>query len=346
MKTQTNKRKKLDKPTAKMTELLRATGSANLQESTNASRALAVALQIPLQKGILRGDNVTNIYTPEVLEPDATAEYPLDFFRLANDGDYDAYTIPAEGALPTRHIEGDVVTVQTYSIGNAIDWLLKYSRSARWNIVSRALDVLEAGFQKKMNTDGWRTIIAAGAGRTEGIVADSTAAAGQFTKRLISVMKTSMRRLGGGNTGSLNRYRLTDLYISPEALEDIREWGNDPLTEERIDPFTMREIFLSEGEDTVLTSIYGVRLHALDELGEDQEYQVFYDQIGSMDTSDVEIVVGLDLQRPESFVMPIRQQLEVTEDPALHRRQRAGFYAWMELGFACLDSRNVLIGSF
>jgi len=37
-------------------------------------------------------------------------------------------------------------------------------------------------------------------------------------------MKTVMRRNGGGNSTSANRGQLTDLYVSPEAVEDIRNW--------------------------------------------------------------------------------------------------------------------------
>jgi len=44
--------------------------------------------------------------------------------------------------------------------------------------------------------------------------------------------------------------------------------------------------------------------------------------------------------------MPIRQEVQVTEDPTLHRQQRAGVYATAELGFGVLDNRRCLLGSF
>ena len=82
------------------------------------------------------------------------------------------------------------------------------------------MEVLEASFVKKMNDDGWHTILAAGVDRNI-VVFDSDAAAGQFTKRLVNLMKTVMRRNGGGNSSSNNRGQLTDLYVSPEAMEDL-----------------------------------------------------------------------------------------------------------------------------
>jgi hypothetical protein len=44
--------------------------------------------------------------------------------------------------------------------------------------------------------------------------------------------------------------------------------------------------------------------------------------------------------------MPMKEQLQVFEDPMLHRQQRAGYYGWAELGFAVLDNRRVILGSF
>ena len=150
-----------------------------------------------------------------------------------------------------------------------------------------------------------------------------------------------MRRNGGGNSASNNRGRLTDLYVSPEAMEDIRNWNVD-----QVDETTRRQIMVSEG-DNALSRIFGVNLHDIDELGEGQEYNLFYttELGGTIPASDVEIVVGLDLENNDSFVMPVREELQVFEDETLHRQRRAGLYGWSEQGFAVLDNRRVLLGS-
>jgi len=340
-------RRNIVKPTEEQVALLRKTGSSNKAEALQAMHALGQALQVPLRSALLDGDILGNIFASEALDPSATPEYPLDFYQTGQVGDYVAYQIPGEGALPMRTVTGDAITVQTYEVGNAIDWPLKYAAQARWNIVARAMEVLEAGFVKKMNTDGWRTIISAGAGRTDyngaaPLVYDSAATAGQFTKRLISLMKTTMTRLAGGNSTSTNRGRLTDIFVSPEALEDIREWDQD-----EVDDFTRREIMTSEDGSGPMARIYGVNIHPLDEFGVGQEFQTFFATLGlSMATGDEEIVVGLDLSKGDSFVMPVKEQLSIFEDDTLHRRRRAGFYGWQEHGFAVLDGRRVLLGSF
>jgi hypothetical protein len=190
-----------------------------------------------------------------------------------------------------------------------------------------------------MNDDGWHTLLAAGVDRNI-VVYDSDAASGQFTKRLVSLMKTVMRRNGGGNSASNNRGMLTDLYVSPESMEDIRNWGID-----QVDEVTRREIYTAG--DGAINRVFGINLHDLDELGEGQEYQLFYSSVlnGTLPGSDNEVVVGLDLRKRDSFIMPVREEVQIFEDDTLHRQKRAGFYGWAEQGFAVLDNRRVILGS-
>ena len=330
----------LHRPDEQFIELLKQSGSADRTEALTAQHEIAKALEEPLRQGVLIGDILGNILERMVMEPGTTSEFPLDLLAPGEEDEFVAYTNPGHGRIPERTVEGDYVMVPTYSISASIDWLLRYAREARWDVVGRAMQVLEASFVKKMNDDGWHTVLAAGVDRNI-MVYDADATAGQFTKRLVSLMKTVMRRNGGGNTGSLVRGKLTDMYLSPEALEDIRNWQVD-----QIDEITRREIFTAA--DGGITRLFQVNLHDIDELGESQEYQNFLTSqlSGSLQGSDVELVVGLDLGNRDSFIMPVKQEVQIFEDDALHRHQKAGLYGWAELGFAVLDNRRVLLGSF
>lgn len=334
-------KKEIVQPTAEMTALLVKSGSAqNRGESLQAMHQLAVALELPLRKGILFGDITGGIYETITLAPGAAPEFPLDFISPGTEKDYAAYTIPNHGRIPEKNVEGDYVMVPTYEVGASIDWLLKYARDARWDIVARAMQVLEASFTKKTNDDAWHVLLAAGVDRNI-VVFDSLANVGQFTKRVVSLLKTIMRRNGGGNSTSINRGKLTDLFVSPEAQEDIRDWGLD-----QIDEITRREVWTAE--DGILNRVFGVNLHDLDELGVGQEYQNFFttDLSGAMGATDEEIIVGLDLRNRDSFVMPVRAPVQVFEDDTMHRQRRAGVYAWGEHGFGVLDNRRIILGSF
>lgn len=331
---------RLEKPSDQVIELIARSGDMDQNVAFAAQRELAKALQEPLRQGVLVGDVVRGIYQSMVMAPGATIEFPLDLLAPGEEDDFVAYTNPGNGRIAERQVEGDYVMVPTYGIASAIDWLLRYAREARWDIVGRAMQVLEASFVKKINDDGWHTLLSAAADRNI-LVYDADASAGQFTKRLVSLMKTIMRRNGGGNTASLRRGRLTDIFFSPEALEDIRNWGLD-----QVDEITRREIYLAN--DGGITRIFGVNLHDLDEFGENQEYQEFFtnDLGGSIQGNDLELVVGLDMQSNDSFLMPIKQEVQIFDDPTLHRQQRAGVYGWSEMGFAVLDNRRVILGSF
>mgnify|MGYP003641742125 FL=1 len=333
----------MKRPDEAFIELLKRSGSADKNEALAAQRELAKAIELPLREGVLVGNILDGIFEAIPMEPGTTTEFPLDLLAPGEEDEFVAYTNPGHGRIPERAVEGDYVMVPTYSITSSIDYLLRYAREARWDVVGRAVQVLEASFVKKINDDGWHTLLSAGVDRNI-LVYDADAAAGQFTKRVVSLMKTVMRRNGGGNSASINRSRLTDLYLSPEGIEDVRNWGVD-----QIDEVTRREIYNAADESSVLTRVFGVNLHDIDELGESQEYQSFFSNelSGSLGpSSDVELIVGLDQSSNDSFIMPVKEGVQIFEDDTMHRHQRAGMYGWAEMGFAVLDNRRVLLGSF
>ena len=313
------------RPTPEFIELLKRSGSSDKMVAVAAQREIAKALETPIRKGVLFGDVVTSIFEAMPLEPGATPEFPLDLLAPGTETEHIAYTNPGNGRIPERHVEGDYVMVNTYGISSSIDFLLKYAREANWNVVARAVQVIESSFVD-------RNIL----------VYDADAAAGQFTKRLISLMKTVMRRNGGGNSVTAPG-RLSDLYCSPEAIEDIRNWGIDQL-----DEVSRREIYVASDDGPAITRVFGVNLHDIFEFGDNQEYQTYFtsDLGGSLAAADVELVIGLDQGPNDSFVMPVKKEVEIYEDEGLHRHQRQGYYGWAEIGFGVLDNRRVLAGSF
>ena len=321
--------------------LLRATASDDRDEAMVAQLALAAALAEPLRQGIFDEDNLGGIYNRMTLAPGAQANFQLDFVKPGEeDINFTAVTLPKQGRIPERHVEGDELWVPTFKIYNSIDWSLDYARDARFDIVGRALDVYRQGFTRKINEDGWHTLLAAADARGL-VVNDPIAQNGQFTKELISKMKTAMTRNAGGN-GQAGK--LTDVYLSMEAVEDIRAWD---ITE--VDMFTRRDILQSAGEN--LMTIYGVALHPMTEYGVGQEYQLYLTgvlgrAVTAVDAGDAEFAVGLDLSTNDSFVMPIRQELQTFPDPQLHRSQRAGLYGWQSHGFCVLDNRRLLLATF
>lgn len=336
------RKNKLDNTTqAVIVEAFRQLASSDRASAMRASSEIIQAIQTPLRQAILPGSTISPIFTPETYPAGERPEYPIDFLTPGLEGEHYAYVTSNHGYVPMRRVEGDYLTIPTYRIQSSIDMNLRYIRNANWNVISRAMEVLESGFVKKMNDDGWQTVLAAGLDRNL-VINDDDAAIGQLTPRLITLLNIFMRRNGGGNSASTGRSKLTDLFVSPEAHMDIRSWGLDLI------PDAARErIYFGDENSQDMIQIYGVNLHALDELGEDQDYQSYYATTlgGAMAATDVEIVIGIDRQRDDSFIHPVAEPVSLFEDPTAHRQNLWSMYGWSEIGFAVLDTRRVLLGS-
>lgn len=324
---------------------------AQFKECADTDRNVALAAQTefiaeivePINAGNLDGDIVGGIFERDVLEPGVAATYATDIVTPEATDDYVAFDGAEPGEVPDRLLGGGELVVQTKVVMNAASVRLRYVRDVRWPIIRRLIEVLEFGFVAKNNDDGWRSIISAGKANLDGgdtIVSDSTAAAGEFTKKLVSLMKTAMRRNAGGNSTSPTRGRLTDLFVSPEAIEDMRNWDVD-----QVDEVTRREIYTAD--DNSISRVMSVNIVDLDELGVGQVFQNYYTTTlsGTMAASDVEIVVGLDLSAPDSFVNPVREEIMLWPDESLHRKGLMGFYGWGERGYKTLDPNRVVLGS-
>jgi len=325
--------------------LLRETANPDNDISRAAMHQLAKAVELPLRKGFFIGDTVGNIFSREDLEPDAAPKYPLDFVGPSGERNYYAFRIADEGAIPDRLVKGDEVTVDTFQLGNAVSWKLQYARVARWPMVERALKIFRDGFVAKVNDEGWRVILRAIGNRYDTQYSQVTGSA--FTLGLLSDMQLKMKR-----GIDFARNELTDLYVSSEVMKDIRDFA----TTTSIDYLTRREIFQAvprpdgNGGEVIIPTIYGVSIHELKQLGNGRDYNTTFNSLNTnlsgFDTTTDEVVVGLDLtpEGKSNYVMPIRRDLEMFEDPTLHREQKAGVYGWMELSFALLDDRRALAG--
>lgn len=323
-------------------DLLRNTASKDMEVRKEYRKALAQTLDGAFKAAVLEEDTLDGVFQRILIPNGADTRFPIHFLEPGDEEDHIAFVMPKEGAIPNRFIEGDEVYVGTYVIGNSIDWPIRYARDARWDVVADAMDVFHYGFTRKMNDDGWKTIISSAV--TNGAITDSAATSGYFTKKLVTNLQTGMKRLNGGR-----RTQATDIFLSPEGLADIRNW-----TSTQVDPDTRREIFVGN-DDGGIGSLFGVRLHELQDLGVGQRYQTYIESASGPNKSawfphpgDQEFCIALDLRSKPNypFKMPVREELGVFDDETMHRSARMGVYGWMELGFTVLDSRYAAIGTF
>ncbi len=319
-------------------KILKATASKNFDEAMSAMKTIAQVVEGAWKSGILEPDLLQGIFTSIPVTGDAAAKFPLDLYNPNKEEFYKAVVVPREGGIPEKTVDADEVYVPTYVIANAISWGLDFARDARWDVISRAIEVYTNGFTKKMNDDGWHTILKCAAFNS--VVNDSAAASGTFTLNLITKLQIAMKRFTGGRGA-----RLTDLYLSPEALGDLRNFASAAETVGTLDEATKRELLLNAQGD--IPRFFGVNFHEMLELGFGQEYQTYLTATvgAALAAADDEFCVGLDLANRDAFVMPIREDMQMFEDPALHRQRKGGVYGWAEVGFACLDTRRSILGS-
>lgn len=345
-----------------MQKLFKATADINTPEGLMANRAFAAALTTPILQAIERDSIMRQLFAVERLGPGAQASYPI-----AEDFEIPVWVLPGLGYVAQNFIEGigEEVYVPTFTIDATGDWKLTYARDSRIDIAARASEKAAKGLADYEEECGWRVILPAATSRFSGKgllgsrpapiyeINPATTGAGYLSKELINKMIVGFKRIGR---------TLTDLYVSPEDAADIREW-----TDTDIDPVTRREIFQAAG----MGSIWNVALHEIQHLGATGLYNIngntsAYGKFladgseefnsytldnpnvtaadGTVDTLGETQILGFDLGVNDSLVMPIRKEYEAHDDPTLLRVQKAGFFGWEEIGFACLDPRMLGMG--
>lgn len=345
-----------------MQKLFMETANLDTPEGQQAFKEFAQAITTPILQRVELESIMRQLFQVERLGPGAQAIYPV-----AEDFEIPVWVLPGLGYLAQNFIEGvgEEVVVPTFSINASADWKVSYAREGRVDIAARAAARVAKDLANYEEECGWKIIIPAATSGFAGKgllgprsapiyeVGAASIGAGYLSKELINKMMIGFKRLGR---------TLTHLYISPEDAADIREW-----TDTDIDPVTRREIFQAAG----MGRIWGVQLVEVQHLGATGLYNLNHENSGygkflldntdsynaytadNPNTTDAngEIttlgetqVYGFDLVTDNTLVMPVKKEYEAIDDPTLLRHQKAGFFGWAELGFACLDSRMLAMG--
>lgn len=353
-----SKQEEMEFSLGQLKELFKASANGN----TVAGKELAQAITVPILQQVRLASLARQLFSVQILEPGAQASYPI-----ADDLEAPVWILPKVGYVPQNFVEapGEEVYVPTFRIASSMDWSIIYARDGRVDIAQRAMRTVVRAIIDYEEESAWRLLMPAVTSNFPGkgllgprpapiVEITGGPAAGFLSKELINQMKVRMER---------NDRTLTDLYVSPEDMADIAEWG-----ESQVDEFTRRDIFLSGG----MNGILGVKLHKVRQLGATGKYningntsqygifrangsQTFSDLVlsnpnvvdanGAVTTPGETQILGFDLTSNDSLVMPIRKELEFYDDtPNLFRSGRAGFFCDEEVGLAILDTRMLCMG--
>jgi|LauGreDrversion4_2_1035121.scaffolds.fasta_scaffold03381_5 hypothetical protein len=361
--------------TPEQIELVKAMGSSNKVQALEAQDAFAAFIAPVIQEVLLQAGTAAAFYEDMSYDEDDSPSIPVDLYYGEPEGTFAVWQQTVAGGLPTQQIGSfQEIKVSTYPLDSAISFDKRYVRKCRLDVVARGLERLSNDVLIKQERNAWYVVLKMLAdAQTKGVNHVFRAqTAGTFQVEDINKAITLLKRLNSAYNGTTpvgNEGRgLTDLYVSPEIMEQIRGFAYNPVNSKQgistnttgipLTDSVRERIFNAAG----MTDIWGVTLHELLELGVGRKYNVLFDEIsGTKDfkkpdgtpsgstpfAGNDEILIGIDRSR-RSFIRTLAVNAETggsfnlrPDDQFLARSGKVGFYGGLEEGRVALDSKAV-----
>ena len=262
----------------------------------------------------------------------------------------------------------------TYRLDSAVSYLKRYARRGRLDVVSKALERMSNEVLIKQERNAWAVILKALAeaetNSLKHVVNSKTA--DTLIPHDLNVLLTRIKRINtsyiGGTPAGVSSRGITDMFISPEMMQQVRAFAYNPtnsegsVTDIPLTDDIRNRVWNSGG----MAEIYGITLHELLELGDSKKYNTLFKAM--IDSASVtipgggssgnflndgsanadEILVGVDLSR-DAFIRPVARQSEsggtfsvLPDDQFVARQEKQGFYGFLEEGRICLDGRAIV----
>ena len=220
----------------KQVELIKAAGSKNRATSEAAMEILASLVSPIIQTVIETSAQSGAIYTDLPYSADAQPSIPLDLYIDKNVDYVRVWSQSIAGGLPTNQIMGlQELKFTTYEIDSAVSMLKQFARVSGLENLARALNRVAQEMLVKTEINAFTPVLAALAqAETNGLshVIASTAAArfqlDDLNRLLTRARKINAATINGGTPAGTNK-GLTDIFVSPEVLEDIRSMAYNPV---------------------------------------------------------------------------------------------------------------------
>jgi hypothetical protein len=372
------------KNTPEQVELIKALGSKNPAIAREASEAFAAFLGPVIQQVLLQAGTAGNIFVDAPFNEDDSPSYPLDLYYNEGIGNISFWSQTMAGGLPTSMVSGgQELKIATYRLDSAVGFLKKYARRSRLDVVSKGLERMAQEVLVKQERNAWAVILKALANAltnsNKHVTGSTTSDVFQIhdLNRLMTLNKRLNESFANGTPDNAYSNGITDLFVSPEIMEQVRAFAYQPMNTRAGGasttglialPDDMREgIYNAAG----MNEIYGVVLHELNELGRAKKYNVLFDSLLTADsvtgiptggTTDLasgsantwvkatdQICVGVDNSKG-AFIRPVATQDNASggsftvlpDDQFTQRADKTGFYGFLEEGRVCIDSRAVV----
>jgi len=347
------------KNTPEQVELIKAMASRESTVAKEAQEAFAAFIGPVVNKVLLEAATSSAVYTDLAYDEDDSPSIPLDLFQGEGEGLVSVWSQNVAGGLPTSTVEGlSELKVSTYRLDSAVSFLKRYARRGRLDVASKAIERMTNEVLVKQERNAWAVVLKALA--DSGNTVNMGSSAESFTLSSLNTLVKNVKRLNksyaNGTTNS--SYGLTDIFVSPETMSDIRAFAYNPVGGTVGSGLTnvggtdlpagvREEIYRGGGTQ----EIYGISIHELVELGADQKYTKLFNEFftgtPTAFTDSDDLIVGLDLTK-DAFVRPVARNADsgstftaMPDDQFVARSEKIGFYGSLEEGRVCIDSRAV-----
>ena len=366
--------------TPEQVELIKACASKDKLIAEEARAAVAELVGPVISEVINSAPTVSSLYQTLAFSEDDNLSIPLDLFHDVTDEDYiRIHSQSVAGGLSTNELypAHDELKFKTYTLDSAISLDKKYLRKGRSIDISKVFTRMAQEFllkQEKTSINQLLGALIAGDTKTTGsaaagnhIIRSTTADQLQLDdfNRLITLSKRLWSSYSSGTPVGGPMVGVTDLLMSPEMVEELRNMAYNPVNTRsgKVDtsgataiPATedMRKQLMSQGG---LPTFFGIGIIEVLEMGINQRYNKIFDALagsttfngGSQFTANDEIIVGIDRSK-ESLIRPaVREEGVSTEvsvqvdDQFVSRQNKLGWYGKIEEGRIVLEDR-VLTG--
>jgi hypothetical protein len=372
------------KRTQEQIELIQAMGSKNRDTAYEAQVALAEFIGPVINEVVSNAPTLSNLFTPLQYNADDNPSIPLDVYYDISDEDYiNVYSTNSPGGLPTNQVTPthSEMKLMTYKLDTAISFDKKYASRSRLDVVSKSFTRAAQEILLKQERTSGNLLLGALAGATTTVNGTSkkhTIQANQANRFLLddlNAMMTLAKRIRpswAGGTPVAGSAGLTDIIVSPETVEDLREMAYNPINTRDADgavaasadnliaaPDTVRApLFQSAG----IPEFYGVSVMEIHELGPNSKFQKIFNVLdnSSIDNNpnggrsaqtvgdDDDLVLGIDRSR-DAFVRAIAVDQEtgsefnlVADDQYSIRQAKVGWFGSIEEGRVVLDDRAIV----
>jgi hypothetical protein len=377
------------KNTPEQVELIKAIGSRDQNVAREASEAFAAFLGPVIEKVLLTAGTASQIYVDSAYDEDDSPSYPLDLYHGEGEGHVTVWSQHMAGGLPTSQVEGmREIKIATYRLDSAVSFNKRYARRARLDVVSKALERMAQEVLIKQERNAWSVILKAlndaDTGGTKHVL--NTDEAGKFGLADLNALMVHNTRLNESFSGHtpVAPYSngITDLYVSPEVMSMVRAFAYNPTNTsgahtagadkygQNLPDDIRSEIYRSAG----MSSIYGVNLNELVELGKGKKYNTLFNDLAianadnatyavgdnlytelnaaSWNAANHQLLVGVDNSKG-AFIRPVARQHDYQGNGTFtalpdeqfnmygSRVEKTGFYGFLDEGRICIDARAI-----